>query len=210
MNDLQAAIAVMRKSPKSSLDVWVWGMTWTQEEHEAFQTVLVAAEKVPGLEMQVFDSESAVGCLQRDVAALEQRLAEAEKTVAIKPDPEVAAAIATVHALLGELSCALVRTDEWAAFNLLINRASGVTVTRLRAEIAAERARADEAEVNAARYEALCGLSCEVTKEDNPAGVVAVLWHVPKFLMKKTNLQLNALADSLLAEGTAPQEGSAI
>jgi hypothetical protein len=78
MNDLQAAIAVMRKSPKSSLDVWVWGMTWTQEEHEAFQTVLVAAEKVPGLEMQVFDSESAVGCLQRDVAALEQRLAAAE------------------------------------------------------------------------------------------------------------------------------------
>jgi hypothetical protein len=66
-----------------------------------------------------------------------------------------------------------------------------------------------EAEVNAARYEALCGLSCEVAQKDNPAGVVAVLWHVPKFLRTKTDLQLNALADALLAEGTAPPEGSA-
>jgi hypothetical protein len=203
-DDLQAAIDLLRHSGLVKLLETAHS---EPVERWPMKSLLMSAKEFD----MVSDGEEndSVWGLGRTGSALLTVLAEAEKTVAIQPDPEVATAIATAHALLGEMSCALVRTDEWAAFNLLVNRASGVTVTRLRAEIAAERARADEAEINAARYEALCGLSCEVAQKDNPAGVVAVLWHVPKFLRTKTDLQLNALADALLAEGTAPPEGSA-
>jgi hypothetical protein len=202
MNDLQAAIDLLKHSGLVKL---LEAAHSEPVERWPMKSLLMSAKEFD----MVSDGEEndSVWGLGRTGSALLTVLAAAETTVAIKPDPEVATAIATVHALLVEMSC-LVRTDEWAAWNLLVNRASGVTVTRLRAEIAAERARADEAEINAARYEALCGLSCEVAQKDNSAGVVAVLCHVPKFLRTKTDLQLNALADALLAEGTAPPEGS--
>jgi hypothetical protein len=164
MTDLQAAIDLLRHSGLVKLletahsePVELWPM----------KSLLMSAKKFDMVSDG--DENDFVWGLGQTGSALLTVLAEVEKTVAIKPDPEVATAIATVHALLGELSCALVRTDEWAAFNLLVNRARGVTVTRLRAEIAA-------------------------STSGNPASYHDIL---------------DALADALLAEGTAPPEGSA-
>ena len=68
--------------------------------------------------------------------------------------------------------------------------------------VAAERVPALEAEVErlrapAARYEALCWLTCEL---GGPTGAVAVLYDVPRHLRTKGNAQLDALAESLIAE----------
>jgi hypothetical protein len=67
-------------------------------------------------------------------AAFWQVLAAAEQIAATEPDPEVADAVATVEEFLADVKA--VSDDERAAVNLLINRASVVTVKRLREEIA--------------------------------------------------------------------------
>jgi len=64
--------------------------------------------------------------------ALEHRLAEAEKLAGLAPDPEIAEAVKIVEAMMGDFG---LPEHETAALNMLINRASGVTVEFMRRQL---------------------------------------------------------------------------
>jgi len=99
---------------------------------EYLQTAPLSQILAPdGDQCEIISAEKAQ-ILSARAAALEQRLAAAEKCAATEPDPEIAEAIRIIDDLRADLPS--LSEEEKCALNMVCNRASGLTVARLQKE----------------------------------------------------------------------------